>query len=274
MGKVAVLQMTSCMTVSDNLIHVNNMVMEAARNKAELIVLPENFAYMGVSIEESLTIAEEKGKGLIQDRIAKMAQRYKIWIVAGSIPIKSSEKDKVFSTCLVFNSEGECAARYNKIHLFDVSLIAGEVAEQQIFEESKSVTRGYEIQTVDTPVGKLGLSICYDIRFPELYRELVKQQVDIFTVPSAFTYVTGKAHWDVLLRARAIENLTYLLAANQTGEHENGRTTYGHSMIVSPWGEKLAENKDDKMGVSYADIDLEKMYEMRKRFSCLEQRVL
>lgn len=269
MGRVAVIQMTSGTRVSDNLIRVNNLVMEASRHKAELVLLPENFALMSLHSDDLFQIAEDKGIGLIQDRISTMAKRYKVWIIAGTLPLKHAEKNKVFASSLVFNSEGEIVARYNKMHLFDVS-----ISNKEIYKESDYIEKGYELVTVDTPVGRVGLSACYDLRFPEFYRELSKRNVDIFSIPSAFTHVTGRAHWEVLVRARAIENLTYVLAANQTGEHENGRTTYGHSMIVSPWGDILAECKNNQSDVIYADINLNKMEETRNKFPCLAHKLL
>lgn len=269
MGKVAVVQMVSSSKISDNLIRVNNLLLQASQRNVELVLLPENFACMSMSPKDILDVAEEKGNGMIQDRVSKMAARYKLWIIAGSIPIKSPKKDKVYASSMVFNSEGERVAHYNKIHLFDVSVL-----NKEVHRESDFISPGYELKTIDTPVGKVGLSICYDIRFPELYRDLIKQNVDIFTIPSAFTHITGRAHWEVLVRARAIENLCYVLGANQGGQHENGRETYGHSMIVSPWGEKLAECKDDKASMIYSDINLDKMYKTRECFSSLNHRVL
>lgn len=269
MGRVAVIQMVSGAKVSDNLIWVNNLLMQASKKKVELVLLPENVAFMSRNQKDVLDIAEERGDGFIQDRIKKMAKRYKLWVIIGSLPIKHPDGNKTFKTSMVINSEGECVAYYDKIHLFDVSIMN---VEQH--SESEFSSPGYELKTVETPVGKVGLSICYDIRFPELYRELIKRKVDIFTIPSAFTHVTGRAHWEVLVRARAIENLCYVMAANQSGQHDNGRITYGHSMIVSPWGEILAQCKDEKAIMLCADIDLKKMYQIREEFPCLTHRVL
>lgn len=269
MGKAAVIQMVSGAKVSDNLIWVNNLLKQASQQKAELVLLPENVAFMSREKKDILEIAEERGKGFIQDRIMEMAKRYHLWVIIGSVPIKHPDGNKVFASSMVINNHGELVAHYDKIHLFDVSIMNAEK-----HEESQYIFPGFELKTVETPVGKVGLSICYDLRFPELYRELVKQKVDILTVPAAFTHITGRAHWDVLVRARAIENLCYVLAANQSGQHDNGRITYGHSMIVSPWGEKLAECKDEKTMVLSAEIDLKKMYKLREEFPCLNHRVL
>lgn len=190
-----------------------------------------------------------------------------MWVIAGTLPLKGLQ-DRVKTSCLVFDDEGRCAARYDKIHLFDV-----RVSEQEAHQESATIERGDEVVVVDTPVGRVGLTVCYDLRFPELYRQLVLRGAELFTVPSAFTAVTGVAHWEVLLRARAIENLCYVIAPNQGGLHENGRQTYGHSMIVEPWGKVVAQ-QENGVGMLTADIDLQRLQQLRRQFPCNDHHVL
>ena len=198
-----------------------------------------------------------------------MAKKHKIWIVAGSIPLLSEEAHRCFSSCLVFDDKGECVKRYDKIHLFDV-----QVSETETHKESNVTCPGDSLAVIDTPVAKVGLTICYDLRFPEMYRKLRALDADIFVVPAAFTYDTGKVHWQVLLQARAIENLSYVLAANQGGSHENGRQTYGHSMIISPWGKIEASCDASGVDLAIADIDLLSMQALRQRFPCLTHQKL
>ncbi len=268
MNKLAVIQMSSTLDVEDNLRTANHLLRRASQLKASVAILPECFAFMGRSLHEQKNIAENYGKGRIQDTMASIAKRLKMWIVAGTIPIKQADGDKIWFTTLVFDEFGEIVARYHKIHLFDVT-----INDKEQYDESSIATRGYEPVCIRSPVGVLGLSICYDLRFPELYRRLVSMGAEVLVVPAAFTYVTGKAHWEILLRARAIENLCYVAAANQTGDHASGRRTYGHSMIVSPWGHidaKLNGNFD----VIISDINLEKLQEKRNSFPCLTHRLL
>lgn len=267
MARVAVVQMVSSANVNDNLSQLNAFFMNACEDGAELLVLPENFAFMGANESDKLAIAEVAGHGEIQQTVSKLAERYGIWVIAGTIPIKSSS-DRVRASCLVFDARGVTAARYDKIHLFDV-----RVSDQESHQESATIERGEHVVAVDTPVGRVGLSVCYDLRFPELYRALVLKGAELFTVPSAFTAVTGLAHWDILLRARAIENLCYVLAPNQGGQHASGRHTYGHSMIIEPWGKVLAD-KQQGAGVIVADIDLQRLRQLRKQFPCHDHHVL
>ncbi len=266
MSKIAAIQMTSKMDVDDNLRDANNLLRHASR-EAKVAVLPENFAFMGFDEEEKLKIAEDFGHGHIQDTISSMAKRFKLWIVAGTIPIKQPDSNKLWATTIVYDELGEVVARYNKIHLFDVS-----ISPKESYEESKVVAKGYEPVCVDTPVGRMGLSICYDLRFPELYRKLTDMGAELFVVPSAFTYITGRVHWEVLLRARAIENLSYVVAANQGGDHQNSRRTYGHSMIVSPWGEVLKSMTDPKPGVIVSEVKLKELHAKRDEFPSLAHR--
>lgn len=261
MMKVALVQMVSEASVQNNLQRVDYFLAEAQRQSVDLVVLPENFAVMGKLDTDKLTVAEHFGSGLIQESLSSMAKKYKLWIVAGTIPIYAS-LDRVYAASLLFDNEGCCVARYDKIHLFDV-----RVSAQEAHQESATIAPGKEIVVANTPVGCLGLTVCYDLRFPELYRQLVLRGAELLTVPSAFTATTGLAHWETLLRARAIENLCYVLAANQGGTHENGRQTYGHSMIIDPWGVVLAVLEKGE-GLVVAEIDLQRLHQLRKQFPC------
>lgn len=263
--RVAALQMTATDKVTDNLNTIARLVEKAVHQGAELVVLPENLAFMG-SEEERLKVREPAGSGPIQDFLAALAARLKIWIVGGTIPILTEDGARAYARCYVWDNLGKVAAFYDKIHLFDV-----RVTEQESYEESKTTAAGKKGVALDTSVGKMGLSICYDLRFPELYRSLVQDGVEIFVVPSAFTAITGAAHWESLLRARAIENLSYVVAAAQTGTHVNGRKTFGHSMIIDPWGKILGVLEAGE-GVIVADIDLQYLAEVRKRFPALAHR--
>lgn len=267
--KVSVIQMTSCTNVDKNLACVSMLVEQVMVQKPSLIVLPENFAYMGLNEADKLNQAEVFGEGVIQDTISQLAKKHGVWIVAGTIPIKSEEPSRCFASSLVFNAQGECIKRYDKIHLFDVQVSATEA-----HKESNSTCAGNELAVVDTPVGRIGLSVCYDVRFPELYRQLRDKCADIFIVPAAFTFDTGKVHWQVLLQARAIENLCYVLASNQGGVHQNGRKTFGHSMIISPWGKIEANLETDDISYATAEIDMDAMHKRRQIFPCLEHRMI
>lgn len=269
MNNAAVVQMTSGMDVGLNLQEVEIQLAHAASLAAKLAVLPENFAFMGNNEADKLAIAEELGRGPIQDFLAQQAIKHRMWIVAGTIPIHSSKANKVYSACIVFNDLGEIIACYNKIHLFDVMV---EDNHGQ-YLESRSIEPGAKAVVIDTPVGRLGLAICYDVRFPELFRMLLTQEAELFALPAAFTAVTGKAHWEILIRARAIENLCFVLAAGQSGMHANGRETYGHSMIVNPWGEVL-QCLPHHSGVIVAEINREQQQVIRKRFPAIAHRRL
>ena len=243
--------------------------LNAAGQGAKLAVLPENFAFMGVDESSRMSIAEKEGEGMIQDELREIAVKNKIWIVGGTIPIQSDEPNRAFATSLMFNDKGEQVARYDKIHLFDVEL--SDSAET--YFESQAIKPGKDTVVVDTPVGKVGMAICYDLRFPEHFRKLIDQGAELFVLPSAFAEVTGKAHWEVLLRARSVENLTYMVAAAQGGYHISGRKTYGHSMVVDFWGgvNKVAADSE-KFIVS--DINLKQQESVRKAFPVLQHRVL
>lgn len=267
MSRAAVVQLTSSANIQNNLNKIESFFREAHDQDAHLIVLPENFAYMGMKEMDKLNIAETEGEGVIQQAISQLAKRYALWVIAGTIPIRT-RNNRVRASSIVFDSQGRQVARYDKIHLFDV-----QVSEQEKHQESLTVEPGDQVITVDTPIGCVGLSVCYDLRFPELYQQLLLKGAEIFSIPSAFTAVTGAAHWEVLLRARAIENLCYVLAANQCSIHENGRHTHGHSMIVEPWGKILGERTDQE-GVVVVDIDLQRLKHLRQQFPCNSHHVL
>jgi predicted amidohydrolase len=269
MSRAAIIQMTSSTSVSDNLIAAYDLLRQAAAAGAMLAVLPENFVLMGQHERDKFAVAEQFGAGPVQTWLANTARELKLWIVAGTIPLKLPHESRVAAACLVINSQGECVARYDKMHLFDVDVDDATGS----YRESATLAPGNEPVVVDTPLGRLGLAICYDVRFPELFRMLSAKGAQLLTLPAAFTVPTGKAHWEILLRARAIENLSFLLAPAQTGLHANGRETYGHSMIIDPWGEVLAVRSAEP-GFVIADIDLERQATLRRRFPALSHRRL
>lgn len=269
MTRAAVIQMTSGTSVNDNLKTAFELLREAANDDAQLAVLPENFVLMGQSEKDKFACAEDLGSGPMQSWLAETARELKLWIVAGTMPIKVPGEKRVAAACLVVDAQGERVGRYDKMHLFDV-----EVDDATgTYRESATMAPGNQPTVVDTPVGRLGLAVCYDLRFPELFRYMSAQGAQLFSIPAAFTVPTGKAHWEVLLRARAVENLSFVLASAQTGLHANGRETYGHSMIVDPWGEILSECVAQP-GVVIADIDLQRQIATRRRFPALSHRRL
>ena len=267
--KAAAIQMATGPNVSANLLTAEQLVEEAVNDNAGLIVLPENFAYMGKAESDVLAIKEEQGDGPLQNFLSQLASKHGIWIVGGTVPIESNDQSKVFASSLVFNDRGEQVARYDKIHLFDVHLV--EADEQ--YSESSTIEPGSETCVIDTPFGKLGVAVCYDLRFPELFRNLIDQGVQIIALPASFTAITGKAHWETLVRARAIENLSYVIAAAQGGFHLSGRETYGHTMIVDPWGSVLAQVPRGPGSVS-VKIDIDFLTNTRRNFPCIDHRKL
>jgi len=262
--------MASGPQVTANLLLAGKLIADAAEKGARFIVLPENFGLMGVTELDKLKVAESANGGPMQEFLSENARKHRVWICGGTVPIESSEPGKVFAATLVYNDEGRQVARYDKVHLFDVSL--PDVDEN--YNESETIVPGDRTVVVDTPFGKVGLSVCYDLRFPELFRELVDRGAEIICVPAAFTDLTGKAHWDILVRARAVENLCYVIAAAQGGYHVNGRTTYGHSMIVDPWGAVVDEADAHKPGTVIGDINLDCLRRVRRSFPVLEHRRL
>ncbi len=269
--RVAAIQMNSGEDVAANLELADKLLGEAAGDGCTLAVLPENFALMPERGRDKAKAAEEPGEGPIQSFLSEASHGHGLWIIAGSMPLVSPEIDaeRVYGACPVYDGHGVVQAIYNKIHLFDVDL----VDEQESYRESRSMYPGDEIVTVDTPCGRVGLTICYDLRFPELFRQLVDKGATVFTVPAAFTATTGEAHWHTLLRCRAIENLAYVIAPGQYGEHPDRRSTYGHSLIVDPWGRVLAEAADG-FGFIAADIDPLLPEKLRSEFPALANRRL
>ncbi|MAA75010.1 MAG: acyltransferase [Salinisphaeraceae bacterium] len=266
----AAIQMVSSNNRDDNLQQAGELIRRAADDGAGLVVLPENFGYMGRSEADKLAVAEDPGRGAMQDFLADTAAAHHLWIVGGTIPLRhETGGQRAYAACLVYNDSGACVSRFDKIHLFDVAV--PESGEQ--YKESASTIPGTRPEVVDTPFGRLGLSVCYDLRFPELYRQLVSMGAEILTVPSAFTDATGRAHWRTLVQARAIENLCYVVAPNQGGRHASGRETHGHSMIVNPWGQVLGELTYGP-GVASGEIDLGYLQRNREHFPCLSHRRL
>ena len=260
----AAIQMASSPKVSANLLEAGRLIQTAAQQGAKLVVLPENFALMGLKETDKLEIAESDGVGPIQDFLSKTAKTEKVWLIGGTLPIRAGS-GKVRASCLVFNDKGQRVGRYDKIHLFDVNVPGSD----ERYEESATIEPGEDPLVLETPFGRLGLSVCYDVRFPELYRRLTRAGMDVLAVPSAFTARTGSAHWEVLVRARAIENLCYVIAPNQGGFHKNGRETFGHSMIVDPWGAVLS-SLSQGAGVITAEFDPERLKKVRAAFPALD----
>lgn len=264
-ARIAAVQMASGPNVEGNLNEARRLIEIAVERGARLVALPEYFGIMGMRDGDKVAIREEEGKGPIQAFLSATAKKHKIWLVGGSVPLVASARNKVRNSCLVFDDKGKLAARYDKIHLFGFKM-----GEEQ-YSEERTIEPGKEVVTVDSPVGRLGLSICYDLRFPELYRAM--KQVDILLVPSAFTETTGKAHWETLIRARAIENLAYVLAPAQGGYHLNGRETHGDSMIVDPWGVVL-DRLPRGSGVVTGGVNLAHLRRLRQSLPALQHRTI
>lgn len=263
--RIAALQMVSGPRVADNLLIAGQLIETAVAQGAQMVALPEYFPIIGAADADRVRAREDFGHGPIQDWLAETAQRYGIWIFAGSLPLTAADPEKMRNTSLVYNPAGECVKRYDKIHLF------GFKKGNETYDEAAFIEAGDQLVAVDTPFGRVALSICYDLRFPELYRAL--GMVDLIMMPAAFTDTTGRAHWEILLRARAIENQCYLLAVGQGGRHENGRQTHGNSMIVDPWGDIL-DRKMKGPGVVIADLDHARIAEIRESLPALAHRTL
>ena len=268
MTRMAAIQMASGPNVEANLEEAGRLIAQAADEGAALVSLPENFGLIGQRERDKLARAEPEGSGPMQDFLAAAARRHGIWLAGGTVPLATAGGERIRQTLLMYDPEGNQVARYDKIHLFDVTLDGGET-----YRESSTIEPGDELVTVDTPFARIGLSVCYDLRFPELYRQLVEQGAAILLVPSAFTRATGQAHWETLLRARAIENLAYVVAAAQGGYHTNKRETWGHAMIVDPWGNVLAERARGS-GAVVADFDAARLEKTRGNFPALQHRRL
>lgn len=263
--KVAAIQMASSPQVSSNLTEAKRLIQIAAKDGAKLVVLPEYFCIMGIKDFDKVVVREQPNDGPIQQFLAKTAKEYKVWIIAGSVPLVSNFANKVRNSCLVYNDKGEQVARYDKIHLFGLDL------GTEHYHEENTIESGDKVVTVETPFGKIGLSICYDLRFPELYRAM--GEVDMIVVPAAFTETTGKSHWETLIRARAIENQCYVVASAQGGYHLSGRETHGNSMIVDPWGvvlDRLARGS----GVVTANVNRSYLKSLRQSLPALKHKTI
>jgi nitrilase len=261
--------MASGPNIGANLLEAERLIEEAVSQQARLVVLPENFSLMGKSEQDKVMHREAEGSGPIQTFLVEQSARHGIWLVGGTIPMVATQENKVRATCLVFNDKGELAARYDKIHLFDVELVDSD--EQ--YTESETIEPGDQVVVVDSPFGRMGVAVCYDLRFPELFRQQLQAGMEVLVLPSAFTAITGRAHWEVLVRARAIENLCYVIAPDQGGYHLSGRETYGHSMIVDPWG-TILNSLSRGPGVVCADIELGRLNNARRNFPSIEHRRL
>lgn len=269
-SRVAAVQMASGPNISANLMEAARLIDMAAKDHgAKLVVLPENFALVGLSEHDKVKIREAEGSGPIQDFLANQAARHGVWLVGGTIPLKAYDPQKVRAACMLWDERGRRMAHYDKMHLFDVHI--AQTGEN--YAESQTIERGNRPVVVDTPFGKLGLAVCYDLRFPELFRAMLEQGMEVMAVPSAFTAVTGMAHWEILIRARAVENLTYVIAAAQGGYHANGRETYGDSMIVDPWGVVL-DRLPRGSGVVSADIEPARLKSIRRNFPAIQHHRL
>jgi nitrilase len=275
--------MTSTRDVQANLREAGRLVGEAARQGAELVVLPENFSFLGATDADRVAAIERFGDGPAQQFLAETAEQLGLWIVGGTIPIRDAGRDaggramqgaiadggeRAWSRSLLVGPDGRVAAHYDKIHLFDVD-IPGRAAER--YSESATTLAGARVVAAGTPIARIGMTVCYDIRFPALFHRLSVLGTDVIVVPAAFTVPTGEVHWLPLLQARAIESLVYVVAAGQCGEHAGGRKTYGHSLILGPWGERLAELQASP-GVACADLDIIRLTELRQRFPTVQHR--
>ncbi|VAX09450.1 FIG003879: Uncharacterized subgroup of the nitrilase superfamily [hydrothermal vent metagenome] len=267
MKRIAAIQMASGPKPGANLTEAGRLIGKAVDAGAGMVVLPENFACMGMQDGDLLKHREKEGEGPIQNFLREQADKYRVWIVGGTLPLFSDDALRMRASCLVYDDRGELRGRYDKVHLFDVVLEEND----ETYHESATTEPGNKITVIDTPFGRLGLAVCYDLRFPELFRHMVAEQVDILAIPAAFTSITGRAHWEVLLRARAIENLCYVVASAQGGYHVNGRETHGHSAIIDPWGLVLDE-LDNGSGFVISEIEINKVKNIRRTFPVLEHR--
>ena len=271
--KVAAIQMVSSVNVAANCVAARKLLAQAAAQGAELAVLPEYFCILGLKDTDKLQIAETPGVGPLQDFLAECAKEFKLWIVGGTVPLAAPDASmppsRVYNTTLVYSPQGECVARYDKMHLFRFDNGREQIDESRVLDAGRQ-TVTFDLPSQDGSSWRIGLSIFYDLRFPELYRAL---KADLLLVPSAFTFTTGQAHWEILLRARAIENLAYVLAAAQGGTHDNGRRTWGHSLVVDPWGQVLAQHNEGE-AVIMAEILKVDLAAARIRLPALDHKVL
>ncbi|MCX9157643.1 carbon-nitrogen hydrolase family protein [Niveibacterium sp. 24ML] len=263
--RVAAVQMVSGPDVGENLREAERLIAEAAAGGAQLVVLPEYFALISPDEQAKFAVCEAEGDGPMQRFLADTARRYKVWLVGGTIPLRAQSHDKVRNAVLVFDDAGQRVARYDKLHLF------GFRKGNEAYDESRTIEAGAEIVTFDAPFGRVGLAVCYDLRFPELFRAM--GDLALIVLPAAFTETTGRAHWEVLLRARAVENLCYVLASAQGGEHPGGRRTWGESMLIDPWGAVL-QHLPRGAGVVIGEIDPEHQRSLRESLPALQHRRL
>jgi predicted amidohydrolase len=263
--RVAAIQMVSEPAVAANLALAEQLIADATEQGAKLVVLPEWFCFIGAAERDKLALREQYGEGPIQSFLSRVAARFKVWLIGGTLPLECGNPNKVRNACFVFDDTGRRVARYDKIHLFDFT------GKDEAYKESNTIEPGDVPLAIDSPFGRLGLSVCYDVRFPELYRRLAP--LDLISVPSAFTATTGAAHWEVLLRARAVENLAWVIAPAQGGRHSTGRVTHGHTMVVDPWGEVVARRAEGP-GIVVAEIDPKYQQSVRERLPALSHRVL
>ena len=263
--KIAALQMVSTTNVDQNCATAARLIAQAARAGAELVALPEYFCVMGRSERDKLAVAETPGDGPIQSMLGDAAREHRVWVIGGTVPLRSADPQRVLNSNGVYAPDGTLAARYDKIHLFRYD------NGRERYDEGASILGGNVPTALQAGGLRVGLSVCYDLRFPELYRELMHPPCDLLSVPAAFTYTTGMAHWELLLRARAVENQCYVIAAAQGGTHENGRRTWGHSMVIDPWGQVLAVQPEGE-GVVLAELDLERIAAVRTQLPALEHR--
>ena len=267
-AKLAAVQMVSSPNTEENLKIAAGWVKEAVRQGAQVLLLPEFFSTFTADSHVRLEARETFGSGRVQDFLQNLAQTHKIWLFAGSIPLKSPEESRIFNAMLVYNPAGECVARYDKIHLFSYQ------NGPEHYDEAHAIVPGKKCVTIDTPFGRVGLAICYDLRFPEFFRALTEPEpVDLIVLPAAFTQTTGRAHWETLLRARAIENQCYVLAAAQGGTHPTKRQTFGHSLLIDPWGEVL-DCKNTGEGLALGTLDHARIAEVRRILPALTQRTI
>jgi len=263
MNRVAAIQMVSTPSVMENIATARALVAEAAAGGATLVTLPEYWPIMGLKDTDKVGHAEAPGDGPIQRFMAEAARDHGIWLIGGTLPLVSQDAGRVMNTTLVYNPAGQPVGRYDKIHLF------GFQQGTESYDEARTIVPGTDVGTFEAPFGRVGLSVCYDLRFPELYRAM--GECALIVVPAAFTYVTGLAHWEVLLRARAIENQCYVLASAQGGTHASGRRTFGHSMLVDPWG-KVVDVLDDGEGIVGGQIDPALLEQVRGNLPALKHR--
>jgi len=269
--KVAAIQMSSGSDQAANLAAAAGLLALAREQGAQMAFLPENFSFMGEREADRVGVAEDPGEGPVQQWLSQQSRELGMWLVGGTMAMRVPGSGLPAATCLVYDQRGEAVARYDKIHLFDVRV--AEQGGERRYRESVSISAGHGPALVDTPAGRLGLSVCYDVRFPELYRAMVAEGAELFSVPAAFTVPTGRAHWELLLRARAVENLAFVVAPAQWGRHPGARETWGHSMIVNPWGEVLAV-RGAGSGVVVAALDRNAQALLRRDFPCLDHRKL